>query len=374
MKAIIITFTGEFASSDEKTLDALLKTLVKNVNGDGVSQSSIKYLNDTEVGDIITAGILVGRATPAKKIIPIDQIVQEFCVDLRNNLSIISSEAPNFAELLTIAIARNDKLRAHKAAIKFLIETEYLPLPIGMILDKYDLRHLGDHLKIINKLIKLYQLWQTRRRKLRIRRNIRNVLNIRSWNLIKDQKMVELSKEHPYEDACKLLKISPVANYKSYKLSDETRNFIKLETIAKAIRGDWKPDLADENTVRYFIWGLVYTDHRSKESAGLLYVYSCGGLGIPMLVSVLPQNLRIKLKQRCLENCVNLCYASICSTETIMSDSNLTGKEIPVKLCPTRNNIVDCSVCQYECKLRMIPKNSPSKEVPPEPLPAVIYY
>lgn len=45
--------------------------------------------------------------------------------------------------------------------------------------------------------------------------------------------MVELSKEHPYEDACKLLKISPVANYKSYKLSDETRNFIKLETIAK---------------------------------------------------------------------------------------------------------------------------------------------
>ena len=124
MKAILITFTGEFTSSDEKTLDALLKVLVKNVNGDGVSQSSIKYLNDTEVGDIITAGILVGRATPAKKIIPIDQIVQEFCVDLRNNLSIISSEAPNFAELLTIAIARNDKLRAHKAAIKFLIETE----------------------------------------------------------------------------------------------------------------------------------------------------------------------------------------------------------------------------------------------------------
>lgn len=90
--------------------------------------------------------------------------------------------------------------------------------------------------------------------------------------------MVELSKEHPYEDACKLLKISPVANYKSYKLSDETRNFIKLETIAKAIRGDWKPDLADENTVRYFVWGLVYTDHRSKESAGLLSVASHGGL------------------------------------------------------------------------------------------------
>lgn len=91
--------------------------------------------------------------------------------------------------------------------------------------------------------------------------------------------MVELSKEHPYEDACKLLKISPVANYKSYKLSDETRNFIKLETIAKAIRGDWKPDLSDENTVRYFVWGLVYTNHRSKEPTGLLYVGSRNGLG-----------------------------------------------------------------------------------------------
>ena len=91
--------------------------------------------------------------------------------------------------------------------------------------------------------------------------------------------MIELSKEKPYEDACKLLGLRPVANYKSYKLTDETRNFIKLETIAKAIRGDWKPDLADENTVRYFIWGLVYTDHRSKESAGFLYVYSHSGLG-----------------------------------------------------------------------------------------------
>lgn len=278
MKAIIITFTGEFASSDEKTLDALLKTLVKNVSGDGESRSSIKYLNDAEVGDIITAGILVREVTPAKKETPIEQLVQEFCIDLRNNLSIISSNAVNFCELLTIAIARNEKLRAHKVAIKYLIETEYLSLPVRIILKEHDLDYLSDHLKVINKLIKLYQLWQTRRRKLRIRRNIRNVLNIRSWNLIKDQKMVELSKEHPYEDACKLLKISPVANYKSYKLSDETRNFIKLETIAKAIRGDWKPDLADENTVRYFVWGLVYTDHRSKESAGLLGVLSLAGL------------------------------------------------------------------------------------------------
>ena len=91
--------------------------------------------------------------------------------------------------------------------------------------------------------------------------------------------MVELSKEHPYEDACKLLKISPVANYKSYKLSDETRNFIKLETIAKAIRGDWKPDPSNERTVRYFVWGWVYTDHRSKKYAGLLLVDSSIGLG-----------------------------------------------------------------------------------------------
>ena len=91
--------------------------------------------------------------------------------------------------------------------------------------------------------------------------------------------MVELSKEHPYEDACKLLKISPVANYKSYKLSDETTNIINQETIAKAIRGDWKPDLSNERTAKYFVWGWVYTDHRSKESAGLLSVASYDGLG-----------------------------------------------------------------------------------------------
>lgn len=84
-----------------------------------------------------------------------------------------------------------------------------------------------------------------------------------------------------------------------------------------------------------------------------------------------------------------------------MSDSNLTGKEISVKLCPTRDNIIDCSVCQHECKLRMIPKlisvekgrkilteyghilslNSDIRnkivareEVSPESLPNTIYY
>lgn len=34
--------------------------------------------------------------------------------------------------------------------------------------------------------------------------------------------MIELSKEKPYEDACKILGLRPVANYKSYKLTDET--------------------------------------------------------------------------------------------------------------------------------------------------------
>ena len=89
--------------------------------------------------------------------------------------------------------------------------------------------------------------------------------------------MVELSKEHPYEDACKLLKISPVANYKSYKLSDETRNFIKLETIAKALNEGWKPTTIDPKEVRYYVWGWNYTDNRKP--SGLLAVASHLGLG-----------------------------------------------------------------------------------------------
>lgn len=32
--------------------------------------------------------------------------------------------------------------------------------------------------------------------------------------------MIELSKEKPYEDACKILGLRPVANYKSYKSVD----------------------------------------------------------------------------------------------------------------------------------------------------------
>lgn len=89
--------------------------------------------------------------------------------------------------------------------------------------------------------------------------------------------MIELSKEKPYEDACKLLGLRPVANYKSYKLTDETRNFIKLETIAKALNEGWKPKVTDPKEVRYYIWGWNYTNN--QKPSGLLAVYSGGGLG-----------------------------------------------------------------------------------------------
>lgn len=89
--------------------------------------------------------------------------------------------------------------------------------------------------------------------------------------------MIELSKEKPYEDACKLLGLRPVANYKSYKLTDETRNFIKLETIAKALNEGWKPKITDPEEVRYFIWGWSYTDDRKP--SGLLGVFSRNKLG-----------------------------------------------------------------------------------------------
>lgn len=89
--------------------------------------------------------------------------------------------------------------------------------------------------------------------------------------------MIELSKEKPYEDACKLLGLRPVANYKSYKLTDETRNFIKLETIAKALNEGWKPKVTDPKEVRYYIWGWNYTDN--QKPSGLLGVISYSGLG-----------------------------------------------------------------------------------------------
>lgn len=89
--------------------------------------------------------------------------------------------------------------------------------------------------------------------------------------------MIELSKEKPYEDACKILGLRPVANYKSYKLTDETRNFIKLETIAKALNEGWKPTAIDPKEVRYYVWGWNYTDNRKP--SGWLGVYSGAGLG-----------------------------------------------------------------------------------------------
>lgn len=89
--------------------------------------------------------------------------------------------------------------------------------------------------------------------------------------------MIKLSKEKPYEDACKILGLRPVANYKSYKLTDETRNFIKLETVAKALNEGWKPTTIDPKEVRYYVWGWNYTDNRKP--SGLLYVLSHFGLG-----------------------------------------------------------------------------------------------
>lgn len=89
--------------------------------------------------------------------------------------------------------------------------------------------------------------------------------------------MIELSKEKPYEDACKILGLHPVANYKSYKLTDETRNFIKLETIAKALNESWKPTTMDPKEVRYCVWGWNYTDNRKP--SGLLLLYSSFTLG-----------------------------------------------------------------------------------------------
>lgn len=89
--------------------------------------------------------------------------------------------------------------------------------------------------------------------------------------------MIKLSKEKPYEDACKILGLHPVANYKSYKLTDETRNFIKLETVAKALNEGWKPTTMDPKEIRYYVWGWNYTDNRKP--SGLLTLDSSHVLG-----------------------------------------------------------------------------------------------
>lgn len=90
--------------------------------------------------------------------------------------------------------------------------------------------------------------------------------------------MIKLSKEKPYEDACKILGLHPVANYKSYKLTDETRNFIKLETIAKALNEGWKPTTMDPKEIRYCVWSWNYTDNRKP--SGLLGLGSHYALGL----------------------------------------------------------------------------------------------
>ena len=127
----------------------------------------------------------------------------------------------------------------------------------------------------------------------------------------------KISREHPYEDACKLLKIAPVANYKSYKLSDETRNFIKLETVAKALNQGWKPDLSERSTVRYYPWAYVYTDNRKTDkSAGLLYLGSSGALGGSY--AGVGTSLEIRNRELCQY------FIEICKKEIIF---HLTGKD-----------------------------------------------
>lgn len=98
---------------------------------------------------------------------------------------------------------------------------------------------------------------------------------------------MEISKEHPYEDACKILGIRPVANYKSYQLTDETRNFIKLETVAKALNKGWKPNITDPKEVRYYIWGWSYTDNRKPSGlVDLASDYMLGGAAVSVGTSL----------------------------------------------------------------------------------------
>lgn len=116
--------------------------------------------------------------------------------------------------------------------------------------------------------------------------------------------MIELSKEKPYEDACKILGLRPVANYKSYKLTDETRNFIKLETIAKALNEGWKPTTMDPKEIRYCVWGWNYTDNRKP--SGLLIWILAMLLAVLVPMSVLPWNSKTRIQQKNLQEYVNL--------------------------------------------------------------------
>lgn len=48
-------------------------------------------------------------------------------------------------------------------------------------------------------------------------------------------------------------------------------------------------------------------------------------------------------------------------------------EEVIKNECPTLDNKINCSVCTYECKLRMQLKQS-KEDTSPEYPPAVIYY
>lgn len=93
---------------------------------------------------------------------------------------------------------------------------------------------------------------------------------------------MEISKEHPYEDTCKILSIRPVANYKSYQLTDETRNFIKLETVGAG--------------------AIQIIENLRAYSFCILSV----GLVILVVLSVLPWNSKMQKQQKNLQDYVNL--------------------------------------------------------------------
>ena len=108
--------------------------------------------------------------------------------------------------------------------------------------------------------------------------------------------MIELSKEHPYEDACKILHVSPIANWKSYKLSESARNFIKMETIAEVLNEGWKPDLRNLNTVRYVIYAYIYRcDSGDGGYAGL--VSCCSGASLGSVLAYVGTALEFKNRE-----------------------------------------------------------------------------
>lgn len=87
--------------------------------------------------------------------------------------------------------------------------------------------------------------------------------------------MIKLSKEKPYEDACKILGLRPVANYKSYKLTDETM---------------------------YGVGTIQIIENLLARSMFILTL----GPAVLLLMSVLPWNSKTGIQQKNLQECVNL--------------------------------------------------------------------